>query len=490
MFLPTDVPCSVPGEFPVYHIISPCSLTAAGLAGLIDSGAEHTVFLHPVTERHHNRLPADEHTRPRQVVVFIPDNPYWLLKMLQKVAFLLGRRRKQSVLLLSRCPSSWLWQTLQKLVPHPDCLSGVRAASSDLPCCQLQTLLNDGLRALPPLEVQARAEMQVWRRNTAGLTPRELDVMLDSLRGGNVHSQARVLQLSIKTLYGQRRSGQKKMTEHEPQLCRHFSGGQTKSQDVGEKNMLSLPERELMHAIHAGQIFPVFQPVVDTEKRLRGFEMLCRWSRDGKILLPGEFLPGIHSRYAWLLLTAFILREAVRQINERRDECYFSVNIPAVLAGDEGLERMLMTARRELHHVQDVRRLSLEVSEITDLNDQDESIILLRKLQTQGFRIMLDDCFSQGSVIFPVRTFRFSDYKLDMSVVNDLQHDDHACSLVKSLVYYCGLTGGECIAEGVDSPEKFRKLKELGVHGFQGYLISPPVTECELGTLIMGTGPR
>ncbi|MFV5930472.1 EAL domain-containing protein, partial [Klebsiella aerogenes] len=96
----------------------------------------------------------------------------------------------------------------------------------------------------------------------------------------------------------------------------------------------------------------------------------------------------------------------------------------------------------------------------------------------------LDDCFSHSSVMFPVRTARFSGYKLDMSIVNDFQRDPHALVLIKSLVYYCQLTQNRCIAEGVDSLEKFNQLKALGVDRFQGYLFSPPVTREHLGEII------
>ena len=97
---------------------------------------------------------------------------------------------------------------------------------------------------------------------------------------------------------------------------------------------------------------------------------------------------------------------------------------------------------------------------------------------------MLDDCFSQSSVMFPVRSVRFSAYKLDMSIVNDMQRDPHALALIKSLLYYCQLTGSRCVAEGVDSLDKFNRLKALGIDHFQGYFISPPVERENVSDLI------
>lgn len=85
--------------------------------------------------------------------------------------------------------------------------------------------------------------------------------------------------------------------------------------------------------------------------------------------------------------------------------------------------------------------------------------------------------------IFPVQ------YKLDISIVNDLQRDPHALALIKSLIYYCQLSGSRCIAEGVDSLEKFNMLKALGIDRFQGYLISPPVTGDNLEDLIQRFSP-
>lgn len=82
--------------------------------------------------------------------------------------------------------------------------------------------------------------------------------------------------------------------------------------------------------------------------------------------------------------------------------------------------------------------------------------------------------------MFPVRIARFSGYKLDMSIINELHSDSHVLAMIKSLVYYCQLTQSCCIAEGVDSIEKFNLLKALGVNSFQGYLFSPPVNREQL----------
>ncbi|WP_248637983.1 EAL domain-containing protein, partial [Citrobacter koseri] len=156
----------------------------------------------------------------------------------------------------------------------------------------------------------------------------------------------------------------------------------------------------------------------------------------------------------------------------------------------ENLLRMMETARQQLQQPQWSGRLVLEFAETVDLHQQGRTAENMDKIQRQGFRIFLDDCFSHSSVMFPVRTIRFSGYKLDMSIVNDFQRDPHALALIKSLLYYCQLTQSRCIAEGVDSLEKFNQLKALGVDRFQGYLFSPPITHDRLPEIIQQFLPK
>ncbi|SCC65457.1 EAL domain-containing protein, partial [Kosakonia oryziphila] len=237
---------------------------------------------------------------------------------------------------------------------------------------------------------------------------------------------------------------------------------------------LSPEEQAFELAVHQGHVFPVFQPVTDRHYETKGFEILIRWRRDGQEMQPADFLPNIRSPGNWLLLTAFVISEAVRQINATAGDWYFAINVPAFVAGSKALISMLETARQQLNDPTRAERLVLEFSETTDVSRSGvkENI---REMQRGGHRILLDDCFSSHSVTFPARQVRFNGYKLDKSIVDTFMHNHHDASLIQSLVVYCQLNDVECIAEGVDSPEKFNALCRAGVTGFQGYYLSGPV---------------
>lgn len=450
-------------------ILSPCTLAAGGLAWLMADA--HPQRVYPQANEF-PPLPA------RRVVVYLPDDPYWLLLTLQHAASLLRQmRRPMSMLILSRLSASWLWPTLQKLTKNPQALACVRMSSSDLPCAQLAALLRGGCTSSPRLALQAQRERQSGFPHYEGLTPKEVLALVDLFHGDSIRQQSQTRQRSHKTLYCQRMSGLRKMAGPFPSLTAHLPH----ARQMPQTETLSAFEREFMQAIHSRQWYTVFQPIVNQHLRLQGFELLARWYRDGHILTPGKFLPPIRSHYAWLLLTASTIQQAVRQINACEGRYYFSVNIPPCLANHHALVPMMDAARRQLHDPAWTPQLVLECAETTDLRPDEQRATSLLRLQSQGFRIMLDDCFSHNSVILPVRTLRFSDYKLDKSIVDDCQHDAHARALVKSLVYFAELTGSGCIAEGVDSEKKLEMLRGMGVTGYQGYFISLPVTERELG---------
>lgn len=235
-------------------------------------------------------------------------------------------------------------------------------------------------------------------------------------------------------------------------------------------------EKEFIYAIKEKNVFPVFQPIVDSSGRLKGYEILSRWRRMGKTITPGEFLIHIHCDYVWLMLTESMLHEAIAKINTSYGEIYFSVNIPACLTGTDELFSIIINATKALMNPQWRERLVLEINEAVDIRINCKTMVSIEKLKHQGINVFLDDCFSQSSVTFPVRATHFGGYKLDITIVNDFKDDPYAEALIKSLVYYCQLTKSCCIAEGVDSYEKFNLLKSLGVDYFQGYLFSPPVS--------------
>jgi len=64
--------------------------------------------------------------------------------------------------------------------------------------------------------------------------------------------------------------------------------------------------------------------------------------------------------------------------------------------------------------------------------------------------------------------------KVDMSIVRDVDKDDHKRRLVDLLCSFAEATGSEVVAEGVETPEEKAALVDAGVDLMQGYLFGEP----------------
>ena len=195
------------------YILSPCSLAARGLSQLMVNAAKRPVEL-PV-----EGVSLRELTAVTRIVVFLPDDPLWMLTTLRQAARLLDQALQPlPMLILSRSPAIWLWQTLLYQVSHPDRLRNVHTAPADLSCTELA----DRLENAPRLERLASEAALLHDKRAAGLSHAEFKVILALLQGQTIGEQSQRLGLSQKTLYAQRLAGVKKLVEYHPHLAPRF----------------------------------------------------------------------------------------------------------------------------------------------------------------------------------------------------------------------------------------------------------------------------
>lgn len=239
---------------------------------------------------------------------------------------------------------------------------------------------------------------------------------------------------------------------------------------------LSAEERCFVNAVAADDTFVVFQPIVDHGFKVQGFEILIRWLKDGIVRYPAEFLPGLQSKFSWMVLSEFVLSHAVKMINRFEGRYYFSINIPVQLIHEQDIVKILETARSSIIN-ENYDSLVLEVNEKTSFERHPEIIDNIITIQEMGYRVFLDDCFSDKSAFFPVRKVKFDGYKIDMGAVNDCLYDVDCLALIQSLQHYCLLTNKKCIAEGIDKVEKIDTLRHLTKLEFQGALFGNPMNE-------------
>jgi EAL domain-containing protein (putative c-di-GMP-specific phosphodiesterase class I) len=122
------------------------------------------------------------------------------------------------------------------------------------------------------------------------------------------------------------------------------------------------------------------------------------------------------------------------------------------------------------------RRVILELTEHTLVDDYPRLITALRVLRRKGTRIAIDDTGSGYSSLAHILKLAPDFIKLDRELVTGIDLDPVRRALAASLVTFAAETGAQIIAEGVETEGELAVIRRLGIHYAQGYHLAHPAT--------------
>jgi EAL domain-containing protein (putative c-di-GMP-specific phosphodiesterase class I) len=129
------------------------------------------------------------------------------------------------------------------------------------------------------------------------------------------------------------------------------------------------------------------------------------------------------------------------------------------------------------------KRLELEITETTLLDDNQNTLQALYQLQRMGARIVMDDFGTGYSSLSYLRKFPFDKIKIDRSFVRELPADNDGSAIVRSIIHLANSIGMPTTAEGVETEAQRAYLQSEGCTEAQGYLISRPLPAADLPAL-------
>ena len=244
------------------------------------------------------------------------------------------------------------------------------------------------------------------------------------------------------------------------------------------------------HMMRIQQLFPTaiekeefkvyYQPKVNVNTgEMIGAEALCRWSRNGNIIPPAEFIPVLEQSMDICKLDLYMLdhvcRDIRRWLNEGRQVVRVSVN----------LSRKHMMDVDLLEHIIDIidankcphNYIEIELTETNTDVEFRELKRLVNALQREGIRTSVDDFGMGYSSLNLIKEIPWNTLKIDkVFLPGDSESPDgitsvmfrHVASLAREL-------GMECIAEGVETQAQVQILRDNGCELAQGYFFDKPL---------------
>ena len=235
----------------------------------------------------------------------------------------------------------------------------------------------------------------------------------------------------------------------------------------------------LRQALEHDELSLAFQPQLDLASGVVvGVEALARWTSPALGPVPPDrFIPVAEDGGMIGQLGAWVLRSAcaalVRVQEDLGRPLRLAVNVsPRQLRGRAWLEEIA-----EALDAAGVAPSQLEV-EITEgllVEDHEDVVATLEALRALGVTIVVDD-FGRGySSLAYLTRFPVDKIKIDRSFVQEITCADTDAAIVDAIIVMAHALGMTVVAEGVETADQERYLRERGCDEVQGYHYSPGV---------------
>lgn len=245
---------------------------------------------------------------------------------------------------------------------------------------------------------------------------------------------------------------------------------------------------ECEKAIREQQFMVYYQPVCDaSDGTIKSAEALVRWKHPERgMISPGIFIPlferngfvSVLDRYVWDKVCQMLRR----RIDEGKEVVPVSINVSRVDFYNqqlcEDIIRILEKYGLENH------MLRLEVTESSYSDNPQYVLEIVKKLQTCGFTIMMDDFGSGYSSLNTLKDLPVDILKIDMKFMDDLDQGGKSAIILESIIRMAKWMRLKAVAEGVETEEELNFLKSVECNYIQGYYFYKPMPEDEFEELL------
>jgi diguanylate cyclase (GGDEF)-like protein/PAS domain S-box-containing protein len=251
-------------------------------------------------------------------------------------------------------------------------------------------------------------------------------------------------------------------------------------------------EHELRDAIRDGQFYLNYQPLIDLQtNRIASLEALVRWRHPRRGLVPPmEFIEIAEKAGLIADIGEFVMREACRQIGQWRQAgasvVPVAVNVSSLQFERQGILTLVKSATEAAGI--SPRLLHVELTESAFMDGHERHVQLLSDLRALGVEVSVDDFGTGYSSLAYLKHLPIDCLKIDRAFVRDMHTGENADAIVTAIIHMAGSLNLVTVAEGVETLEQVRRLRELGATYAQGFFFSPPLAADVCGRLLSEAG--
>jgi EAL domain-containing protein (putative c-di-GMP-specific phosphodiesterase class I) len=231
---------------------------------------------------------------------------------------------------------------------------------------------------------------------------------------------------------------------------------------------------EVGKGLQGREFDPFFQPKIELETgQVKGLEMFARWRHPQHgVLGPAAFMPVLEAAGRVDFLDWSMIEKSVaacRTLHDQGIPISFSINVdPGTLAHPQFIAQI--GACLERHRILP-GYITFEITESSVLQIDPHFLERLLRLRMMGFGLAIDDYGTGRSNLQLLASIPFSELKIDRSFVDGLGHELDDTTIVTAVIGLAHAMGLSVTAEGVETLEQLRILRDMGCQKAQGYLM-------------------
>ena len=254
-------------------------------------------------------------------------------------------------------------------------------------------------------------------------------------------------------------------------------------------------EADLHHALERDELVLHYQPIISLRTgTLSAFKALVRWQHPERgLIAPDVFVPIAEETGLIVPLGGWVLEEACSQMRRWRERfpasshVAVSVNLSGRQFEDPNLVADVADCLERTGLAPEA--LDLEMTESVVMARTRENAATLQELRDLGIKLLIDDFGTGYSSLAHLQSFPLDSLKVDRSFVNRMEFEDGKAEIVRTIITLARTLGLEVVAEGIETADELRMLRELDCEYGQGYYFSSAI-DGESAAAWMESSPR
>ncbi|MDX2477072.1 MAG: EAL domain-containing protein, partial [Gammaproteobacteria bacterium] len=245
-------------------------------------------------------------------------------------------------------------------------------------------------------------------------------------------------------------------------------------------------EQGLRKSLNEDSLSLSYQPQISLKTgELVGFEALLRWINEDGIYVSTDQAITIAEKSDLInQIGQWVINTGCQQMQRWQQSGIPAVRLSINLSPKDLEQTNFLDDTKAIIHLHgiDPSFLEFEITEHSVLKQTDLSVNILNSFKAMGASIAIDDFGTGYSSFNYLKALPISTVKIDKSFVEDMVDIKDDAFIVLSMISMSHGLGINVIAEGVETPEQARILKQHGCDVIQGYLVSRPIPASDIAS--------